>query len=535
MPPRQLKPKPRQKKVNGYKMPEPIPQGFVIKDGPRKKEWKIGNSIGKGGFGEIYCAALISEGGVAVDTKTGSFPFVIKIEPQENGPLFVEMHFFMKVAKQEDMAQWMNERKLKSLNMPSFLGSGSFDYKDEKYRFLVMDRYGQNLWSIFTETKVFPCATVLQIGLQIIDVLEYIHSKGYAHCDIKGSNLVLGLKPGTENRVHLVDYGLASKYTTGKEFKPDVKNAHNGTIEYTSRDMHQGVTTRRGDLEVLGFNLLHWVNSSLPWEDCLANPEVVQTKKTDLMTSISKSTYVKQNFPKTPAVIIKFLTHVAKLKFNEDPNYEIYRKLFKSELKSLGSSESSKLIFSSKEETKVKKAATKENTSKNKKSKKDQENDDMLAEEDEYLKKNAVKRKMPKRKNDALAEKQDELVPPENDNILVIKRKIAKKVAGSVAAETQEQENGNASTDEESVPIKKQFKKNVVKNGGHSVSDDQENKKTKAVTRKNLTKKKAESWKDCPTAVASNVVIAGEYNGTKDKEFNDVQGVTLRRPRKVKN
>lgn len=51
-------PKPRQKKVKGYKMPEPIPQGFVVKDAPRKKEWQIGTSIGKGGFGEIYCGML---------------------------------------------------------------------------------------------------------------------------------------------------------------------------------------------------------------------------------------------------------------------------------------------------------------------------------------------------------------------------------------------------------------------------------------------------------------------------------------------
>lgn len=73
-----------------------------------------------------------------------------------------------------------------------------------------------------------------------IDILEYIHSKGYVHCDVKGSNLVLGLKKGTENQVFLVDFGLAARYSTNVDFKPDPKNAHNGTIEYTSRDLHQG-------------------------------------------------------------------------------------------------------------------------------------------------------------------------------------------------------------------------------------------------------------------------------------------------------
>lgn len=42
------------KKTNGYKMPAPIPTGFVVKNN-QKKSWKVGISIGKGGFGEIYC------------------------------------------------------------------------------------------------------------------------------------------------------------------------------------------------------------------------------------------------------------------------------------------------------------------------------------------------------------------------------------------------------------------------------------------------------------------------------------------------
>lgn len=42
------------KKTNGYKMPAPIPSGFIVKNN-QKKSWKVGISIGKGGFGEIYC------------------------------------------------------------------------------------------------------------------------------------------------------------------------------------------------------------------------------------------------------------------------------------------------------------------------------------------------------------------------------------------------------------------------------------------------------------------------------------------------
>lgn len=73
-----------------------------------------------------------------------------------------------------------------------------------------------------------------------MDVLEYIHSKDYIHADIKGANILLGLGKGSENQVYVVDFGLATKFTTASEYKPDPKRAHDGTIEYLSRDAHKG-------------------------------------------------------------------------------------------------------------------------------------------------------------------------------------------------------------------------------------------------------------------------------------------------------
>lgn len=68
--------------------------------------------------------------------------------------------------------------------------------------------------------------------------MAYIHDKGYVHADVKGTNLLLDLK--NDNRVNLVDFGLACRVRT--EYKPDPKKAHDGTLEYTSRDAHIGGT-----------------------------------------------------------------------------------------------------------------------------------------------------------------------------------------------------------------------------------------------------------------------------------------------------
>ena len=78
-------------------------------------------------------------------------------------------------------------------------------------------------------------------------MLEYIHSKGYAHNDVKAQNMLLGHGRGGRD-VFLVDFGLVSKYERNGvhlEYKPDPRKMHDGTIEYLSRDAHIGVKVRR--------------------------------------------------------------------------------------------------------------------------------------------------------------------------------------------------------------------------------------------------------------------------------------------------
>lgn len=80
-----------------------------------------------------------------------------------------------------------------------------------------------------------------------MDALEYIHSKGYAHADIKGPNILLSYGDGIgkeKSMAYLVDYGLAYRFRTGtgehKPFVHDERRAHEGTLEFTSRDAHHG-------------------------------------------------------------------------------------------------------------------------------------------------------------------------------------------------------------------------------------------------------------------------------------------------------
>lgn len=58
------------------------------------------------------------------------------------------------------------------------------------------------------------------------------------HGDIKSENLLMDLH--SCDQVYLVDFGLAFRCKQSTELKADPKKAHDGTLQYTSRDAHIG-------------------------------------------------------------------------------------------------------------------------------------------------------------------------------------------------------------------------------------------------------------------------------------------------------
>uniref|UniRef100_A0A8B9J3W3 non-specific serine/threonine protein kinase n=1 Tax=Astyanax mexicanus TaxID=7994 RepID=A0A8B9J3W3_ASTMX len=201
------------------------------------------------------------------------------------------------------VGSWIKSRKLKYLGVPKYWGSGLHEKSGNRYRFMVMDRFGTDLQKLFEEGgKRFPRKLVLQLGLKLLDILEYIHDHEYVHADIKASNLLLSYK--NPNQVYLVDYGLAYRYSPDgvpKEYKEDPKRCHDGTIEFTSIDAHKGVSpSRRGDLEILGYCMIQWLCGRLPWEDKLQDPVYVRDSKLryrDSIRGFMKSCFTPESEP----------------------------------------------------------------------------------------------------------------------------------------------------------------------------------------------------------------------------------------------
>ncbi|ENN78158.1 hypothetical protein HUJ04_004450 [Dendroctonus ponderosae] len=317
---------PKKKVATGYKFAEPLPKGTVLTDGA-KQSWKLGASIGKGGFGDIYEAR--KDG-----TRGASYPYIVKIEPHANGPLFVEINFYIRHGKPADVEAYKKAKKLQTLGIPLYYGSGSHDFKGEKYRFLVTDKFSRDLHTVFQEHQAFHSGTVFNIAIQLLDALEYIHSTGYVHADIKGANILLGIPEGKlDKQVYLMDFGLVTKFTTQSTFKPNPKKAHDGTIEFLSRDAHQGVPTRRGDLENLAYVLIQWLGGTLPWEDNLSDPKTVQKSKEKHMSSAKEMVKACFGSKPHPKAISTYITYVLSMDFDTPPDYKKVRSIFESGLK----------------------------------------------------------------------------------------------------------------------------------------------------------------------------------------------------------
>ena len=328
------KPKAHPKKRGGRKMPPPLPTGQVLTD-LAKGRWILGTSVGKGGFGEIY---LASPEGSSVTQAAAKH--VVKIEPHENGPLFTELSVYHRVAKPQSINDWVKKKGLRFLGVPKYVASGSHTHDSVQYRFMVMERYGNDLQKAFEEGgKKFSVKTICYLALRLLEALEYLHESEYVHADIKAANILVGHE--VKHEVCLVDYGLAYRYSpegVHKLYKEDPRRKHDGTIEFTSIDAHKGANpSRRGDLEILGYCLLQWACSQLPWEGYLEDKDRVAQQKMKYRDDVDGliSACFGAASPSLPC-LKDYFQYVYKLSYEDKPDYEMLKGLFLRALKTIG-------------------------------------------------------------------------------------------------------------------------------------------------------------------------------------------------------
>jgi serine/threonine protein kinase len=87
--------------------------------------------------------------------------------------------------------------------------------------YIIMMNYGQNLKQMLRASKYsrFSLKTAVQIGIQLIDRLETLHTLGFIHVDLKPDNVVLRTRDKTElesSELVLIDFGVSKRYLDEK-------------------------------------------------------------------------------------------------------------------------------------------------------------------------------------------------------------------------------------------------------------------------------------------------------------------------------
>ena len=109
---------------------------------------------------------------------------------------------------------------------------------------MVMDYLGQSLEEMLNIcNRKFSLKTTLMIGLEMLKLIQFIHSRGVLHRDIKPDNFLVG-RGSHQDKIYMIDFGLAKRYLS-KDSETHIPYRDNkdltGTARYASINTHLGI------------------------------------------------------------------------------------------------------------------------------------------------------------------------------------------------------------------------------------------------------------------------------------------------------
>ena len=260
-----------------------------------KEKYYIESLLGSGGFGSVYKTTHL-------DSQKS---FAIKVDKKRRGNVKQESTFLLELQGGE--------------GIPHIYEVG----ETVEFTYMIMELLGPSLSRIQKQQGGrLQVDTVIPILIQALHRLEFIHSFGIAHRDLKPQQFLIG----SNNILYLVDYGLARKFSIDGSHIPYQNNCSRaGNSTYASLSNHLGIhQTRRDDIESLSYMAVALTCGRLPWQ---------QTVKQNSSTKWNNVYQIKSSIPlqelcqECPKEFLSFIRYARALDFHEDPDYEYLRRM----------------------------------------------------------------------------------------------------------------------------------------------------------------------------------------------------------------
>ena len=282
------------------------------------KKFQVKKKLGEGAFGEVYL-------GQSILTKEY---VALKIEPR-------------KIAKPILQNEAFTIFTLAGPGIPAVKSFG----KLKNYNVLVEPLLGKSLFDIFAENhKEMPIEDICLIGQQIIDRIQWVHSKYIVHRDIKPDNFLVGRED--PNIIYLIDFGLSQQYrstTTGKHIRFGFTGKLTGTVRFASANaLRGGEQSRRDDIESIGYMMVYFMKKRLPWQGVTGTRKMERYLK---IYKMKKNTSPEELCKGLPEEMTDYIRYAKQLEFEQEPNYNYLRKCFSKILKRIHTT-NDQLVFS---------------------------------------------------------------------------------------------------------------------------------------------------------------------------------------------
>lgn len=269
-------------------------------------KYEVGRQLGHGSFGDVRL-------GINTITKE---QVAIKLEPCniENKQLPLEYRFYKLLGHPRGVPQMF------------YFGP----YK--QYNALVMELLGVSLEDVFDELKkTFSLKTIIQLAIQLIERMEFLHSKKILYRDVKPENFLVGnpTKEDKKKLIYIIDFGLAKEYIIDGQHIPYKEGkSMTGTARYMSINTHlEREQSRRDDLEALGYVFFYFLSDGkLPWQGIQTDTVVERYKK---IGEMKQKTTIEELCQGHPREFGDYLRQVRALEFTETPDYARYKEMFR--------------------------------------------------------------------------------------------------------------------------------------------------------------------------------------------------------------